>query len=68
MHLIDPKGHSRRLFLKRSGALAMAGTALPFALNLSAMSEAAAQTAIGSHRRVPQPIARSPARAHVFDR
>ncbi len=45
MHLIDPKGHSRRLFLKRSSALAMAGTAMPFALNLSAMSEAAAQTA-----------------------
>ena len=45
MHYIDPKGHSRRSFLKRSSSLAMAGTALPFALNLSAMGEAAAQSA-----------------------
>jgi len=45
MHYIDPKGHSRRAFLQRSGALAMAGSAMPFALSLSAMSEAAAQTA-----------------------
>ncbi|MGJ7495068.1 DUF1501 domain-containing protein [Variovorax sp. RT4R15] len=45
MHLIDPKGHTRRAFLQRSSALAMAGTAMPFALNLSAMSEAAAQSA-----------------------
>ena len=45
MHLIDPKGHTRRAFLQRSSALAMAGTAMPFAVNLSAMSEAAAQTA-----------------------
>ncbi|SFM33909.1 DUF1501 domain-containing protein [Variovorax sp. OV329] len=45
MHYIDPKGHTRRAFLRRSGALAMAGTATPFALSLSAMSDAAAQTA-----------------------
>ena len=45
MHYIDPKGQSRRAFLRRSGALAMAGTAMPFALSLSAMSEAAAQSA-----------------------
>jgi uncharacterized protein (DUF1501 family) len=45
MHYIDPKGHSRRAFLQRSGALAMAGSAMPFALSLSAMSEAAAQSA-----------------------
>ena len=45
MHYIDPKGHSRRAFLKRSSSLAIAGTALPFALNLSAMGEAAAQSA-----------------------
>lgn len=45
MHYIDPKGHTRRAFLRRSGALAMAGTAMPFALSLSAMSEAAAQSA-----------------------
>ena len=36
---LDP---SRRAFLKRSGQLALAGTALPFALNLAAMGEAAA--------------------------
>ena len=47
MHLIDPKGHSRRAFLRRSGQLAIAGTALPFALNLAAMGEAAAQAAAG---------------------
>ena len=45
MHFIDPQGHSRRAFLRRSGQLAMAGTALPFALNLAAMGEAAAQSA-----------------------
>ncbi|MEY3124783.1 MAG: hypothetical protein RLZZ573_1303 [Pseudomonadota bacterium] len=33
---------SLRAFLKRSGQLAMTGTALPFALNLAAMGEAAA--------------------------
>ena len=47
MHLIDPSAHSRRAFLRRSGQLAMAGTALPFALNLAAMGEAAAQAAPG---------------------
>jgi uncharacterized protein (DUF1501 family) len=36
---------SRRAFLKRSSMLAMAGTAAPWALNLAAMSEAAAATA-----------------------
>ncbi|MBU2407888.1 MAG: DUF1501 domain-containing protein, partial [Gammaproteobacteria bacterium] len=45
MHLIDPNAHTRRAFLRRSGQLAMAGTALPFALNLAAMGEAAAQAA-----------------------
>ncbi|WP_395316015.1 DUF1501 domain-containing protein [Variovorax sp. UC74_104] len=45
MHLIDPARHTRRAFLRRSGQLAMAGTALPFALNLAAMGEAAAQAA-----------------------
>jgi len=47
MHLIDPKAHSRRAFLRRSGQLAMAGSALPFALNLAAIGEAAAQAAPG---------------------
>jgi uncharacterized protein (DUF1501 family) len=36
---------SRRAFLKRSSVLAMAGAAAPWALNLAAMSEAAAATA-----------------------
>ena len=35
----------RRAFLRRSGQLAMTGTALPFALNLAAMGEAAAADA-----------------------
>ncbi len=42
MHLLQPELHSRRAFLKRSAQLAMAGTALPTALNLAAMGEAAA--------------------------
>ena len=42
MHLIQPQLHSRRAFLKRSGQLAFTGTALPLALNLAAMGEAAA--------------------------
>lgn len=45
MYLIDPKALSRRAFLRRSGQLALTGTALPFALNLAAMGEAAAQAA-----------------------
>ncbi|MET3496549.1 DUF1501 domain-containing protein [Variovorax boronicumulans] len=47
MYLINPVQHTRRAFLRRSGQLAMAGTALPFALNLAAMGEAAAQGAPG---------------------
>jgi len=42
MHLIQPELHSRRAFLRRSGQLALSGAALPFALNLAAMGEAAA--------------------------
>jgi uncharacterized protein (DUF1501 family) len=43
MHLIQsPQFHSRRAFLRRSGQLAMTGAGLPVALNLAAMSEAAA--------------------------
>ena len=42
MHFIDPNAQTRRAFLKRSGQLALTGTALPFALNLAAMGEAAA--------------------------
>ncbi len=42
MHLLQPQLHSRRAFLRRSSQLALAGTALPVALNLAAMGEAAA--------------------------
>ena len=42
MHLLQPQLHSRRAFLRRSGQLALTGTALPFALNLAAIGEAAA--------------------------
>lgn len=47
MHLINPAEHTRRAFLRRAGHLAMAGTAMPFAINLAAMGEAAAQAAPG---------------------
>jgi len=42
MSLFDPQLQSRRAFLRRSGQLALSGTALPFALNLAAIGEAAA--------------------------
>ncbi len=42
MYLLKPELHSRRAFLKRSAQLAVTGTALPFALNLAAVGEAAA--------------------------
>ena len=42
MYLLDSDKHSRRAFLRRSAQLAVSGTALPFALNLAAMGEAAA--------------------------
>jgi len=42
MHLLQPELHSRRAFLRRSSQLALSGAALPFALNLAAMGEAAA--------------------------
>ncbi len=42
MNFIDPEKQTRRAFLRRSSQLALTGTALPFALNLAAMGEAAA--------------------------
>ena len=43
MHLLPTSGQqSRRAFLRRSGQLALSGAALPFALNLAALGEAAA--------------------------
>jgi uncharacterized protein (DUF1501 family) len=45
MHLLSKTLHSRRVFLQRSGQLALAGAALPTALNLAALGEAAAANA-----------------------
>jgi uncharacterized protein (DUF1501 family) len=45
MHLLRPELHTRRAFLQRSAQLAATGVALPTALNLAAMGEAAAQNA-----------------------
>ena len=42
MYLLQPHVHSRRAFLKRAGQLAFTGAALPTAINLAAMGEAAA--------------------------
>lgn len=42
MYLLQPHLHSRRAFLRRAGQLALTGTALPMALNLAALGEAAA--------------------------
>lgn len=42
MHFIQPDKHTRRAFLRRAGQLAFTGAALPTALNLAAMAEAAA--------------------------
>jgi uncharacterized protein (DUF1501 family) len=42
MHFIQPQLQSRRAFLRRAGQLAFTGAALPTAINLAAMGEAAA--------------------------
>ena len=42
MYLLQPEKHSRRAFLKRTGQLAFSGAALPMAMNLAALSDAAA--------------------------
>ncbi|RZI98766.1 MAG: DUF1501 domain-containing protein, partial [Rubrivivax sp.] len=42
MHFIQPEKHTRRAFLRRAGQLAFTGAALPTALNLAAMADAAA--------------------------
>ena len=42
MHNQQPDNQGRRAFLRRSAQLALSGTALPFALNLAAIGEAAA--------------------------
>jgi uncharacterized protein (DUF1501 family) len=51
MYLIQPQSHSRRAFLRRSAQLAFTGAALPTALNLAAMGDAAAFNApAGSYK------------------
>jgi uncharacterized protein (DUF1501 family) len=47
MHFINPTNHTRRAFLRRSAQLAFTGAALPTALNLAAIGEAAAFNATG---------------------
>ncbi len=47
MHFINPQDHTRRAFLRRSAQLAFTGAALPTALNLAAIGEAAAFNADG---------------------
>jgi uncharacterized protein (DUF1501 family) len=47
MHFITPQDHTRRAFLRRSAQLAFTGAALPTALNLAAIGEAAAFNATG---------------------
>jgi uncharacterized protein (DUF1501 family) len=42
MYLLKPELHSRRAFLRRTGQLAITGAALPMAMNLAAIGEAAA--------------------------
>jgi uncharacterized protein (DUF1501 family) len=42
MHFIQPHTHTRRAFLRRSAQLAFTGAALPTAINLAALGEAAA--------------------------
>jgi uncharacterized protein (DUF1501 family) len=42
MNMIQPRNHTRRAFLRRSTQLALTGAALPTAINLAAMGEAAA--------------------------
>jgi uncharacterized protein (DUF1501 family) len=44
-HMSNASRASRREFLRRTGSLSLAGVAAPWALNLAAMSEAAAQAA-----------------------
>jgi uncharacterized protein (DUF1501 family) len=47
MHFINPQDHTRRAFLRRTAQLAFTGAALPTALNLAAIGEAAAFNATG---------------------
>jgi uncharacterized protein (DUF1501 family) len=50
MYLLKPNLHSRRAFLKRTGQLACTGAALPMAMNLAALGEAAAFNNPGDYK------------------
>lgn len=50
MYLLKPETHSRRAFLKRTGQLAFSGAALPMAMNLAALGEAAAFNNPGDYK------------------
>jgi uncharacterized protein (DUF1501 family) len=50
MYLLKPDLHSRRAFLKRTGQLACSGVALPMAMNLAALGEAAAFNNPGDYK------------------
>ena len=50
MYLLKPELHSRRAFLKRTGQLAFSGAALPMAMNLAALGEAAAFNNPGDYK------------------
>jgi uncharacterized protein (DUF1501 family) len=50
MHLIQPQLQSRRAFLRRAGQLAFTGAALPTAINLAALGEAAAFANPGDYK------------------
>ena len=50
MYLLKPEQHSRRAFLKRTGQLAFTGAAMPMAMNLAALGEAAAFNNPGDYK------------------
>ena len=50
MNPIDPNRHARRAFLRRSALLGLAGTAAPWALNLSLLGQAAAASAPADYK------------------
>lgn len=50
MYLLKPDFHARRAFLKRTGQLAFSGAALPMAMNLAALGEAAAFNNPGDYK------------------
>src|SRR5574343_650048 len=49
-HISHLKAMQRRVFLRRASALGVTGVAAPWALNLAAIGEAAAQSAPGDYK------------------